>query len=70
MIQETKIKHFKTTKHYIYIIGKCLVAWLVDHLLLKDFGPYGIIFISMFAFTTLDFPDILDGQFTSHVITG
>jgi hypothetical protein len=67
-----------------------LVAWLVgDNLLLRDSGPYGIIFmnvcvvitvamvmllrnfgpygkISMTVFTTLDFPVILDGQFTSE----
>jgi hypothetical protein len=33
----------------IYIISKCwLVASLVgDYLLLRDFGPYGIIFMTM-----------------------
>jgi uncharacterized YccA/Bax inhibitor family protein len=39
----------------VYIIGKCwLVAWLVgDHLLLRDFGPYGIIFTNMCVVITV-----------------
>jgi hypothetical protein len=32
-------------------------------IILKDFGPYGIIFKTVFA--TLDFRTILEGQFTS-----
>jgi hypothetical protein len=61
-----------------------------DHLLLREFGPYWIIFMNVFCynrcngnavrdfdpngifiiicFTTLDFPVILNGQFTSVVI--
>jgi hypothetical protein len=35
--------HFKSES--FYIISKC---WLVgDNLLLRDFGPYGIIFMTM-----------------------
>jgi hypothetical protein len=38
-----------------------LVGWLVgDHLLLRDFGPYGIIFMTVFRI--LDFSVILDGH--------
>jgi hypothetical protein len=36
-------------------------------MLLRDFDPNGIIFI-IICFTTLDFPVILNGQFTSVVI--
>jgi hypothetical protein len=34
-------------------------------MLLTDFGPYGILFMTMCVSTTLDFPVIFDGQFTS-----
>jgi hypothetical protein len=85
----------QTVIQRIYLKSKCwLVAWLVgDHLLLRDFAPYGITFMNMCVccynrcrgnavkgfwalwyniyecvFTTLDFPVILDGQFTgSHL---
>jgi hypothetical protein len=40
---------------------QCLTVAMA--MLLRDFGPYGIIFMNVF--TTLDFPVILDGQFTS-----
>jgi hypothetical protein len=43
------------------------LAFLVGcHLLLRDFGPYGIIFMTVF--TTLDFPVFINGQFTSDSI--
>jgi hypothetical protein len=41
----------------------CVVITVAMKMLLRDFGPYGIIFITVF--TTLDFPIILSGQFTS-----
>jgi hypothetical protein len=51
----------------MYIKGICcLIAWLVgDNFLFRDFGPYGIIFVTVF--TTLHFPIILDGQFPSFI---
>jgi hypothetical protein len=42
------ITYVKSARIFIIcIISKCrLVSWLVgDHLLLRDFGPYGIIFM-------------------------
>jgi hypothetical protein len=39
------------------------------HLLLRDFGPYGTIFMTMSVHYFFYFPVILDGQFTSlHLI--
>jgi hypothetical protein len=46
----------------------CIIISDVMLMLLSDFGPYGIIFMAMCVFTTLDFPVILDGQFSSDYI--
>jgi hypothetical protein len=35
-------------------------------MLLRDFGPYGIIFMTV-HFTTIDFPIIFDGLFTGII---
>jgi hypothetical protein len=43
--------------------GQVLVA---DNVLVLDFGPYGIIFMTR-CVLTLDFPVILDGKFTSWI---
>jgi hypothetical protein len=36
-------------------------------MLLRDLGPYGAVFLTCF-FTTLDFPVILEGQFSSESV--
>jgi hypothetical protein len=41
----------------------CVAITVADLMLLRDFGPYEILFLTIF--TTLDFPVILYGQFTS-----
>jgi hypothetical protein len=50
--------------HYgIIFMNVCVAITVADLMLLRDFGPYEILFLTIF--TTLDFPVILDGQFTS-----
>jgi hypothetical protein len=44
----------------------CVGITVAMVMLLRDFGPYGIIFMTVF--TALDFPVILDGQFTVCVL--
>jgi hypothetical protein len=46
----------------------CVVTTVSMVMLLRDFVSYGIIFMTVF--TTLDFPVILDGQFTSLCYNG
>jgi hypothetical protein len=43
----------------------CVLITVAMVMLLKDSGLYGIIFMTVCVFTTLDFPVILDGQFTN-----
>jgi uncharacterized membrane protein (DUF441 family) len=41
-----------SSKAYIYIYKQVLVAWLVgDHLLLRDFGLPGMIFMNVYVIT-------------------
>jgi hypothetical protein len=80
-LREKKVGHvwFKNVMSNlksIYITGKCWLAG--DHLLLRNFGPYGIISMAMLlryfglhgiifmtVFTAVGFPVILNGQLTS-----
>jgi hypothetical protein len=43
--------------------NQVLVAWLVEYLMLRNFGPYAV-------FTISNFPFIFDGQFTSKKMLG
>jgi hypothetical protein len=45
-----------------------VIITVIMVMLLRKFGYYGIIFTSICAFTTLEFPVTLDGQFTSIYI--
>jgi hypothetical protein len=41
----------------------------VDMLMfLRDFGPYGIVFVTVCVFTTSDIKVVLDGHFTASYV--
>jgi hypothetical protein len=46
----------------IIFMNMCVVISVAEVMLLRDFGPHGIIFMTVF--TDVDFPVILDEQFT------
>jgi hypothetical protein len=48
-VQVVFLKNITNQHVSVYIMRKCwLVAWLVgNHLLFRDFGPYGIIFMNV-----------------------
>jgi hypothetical protein len=46
----------------------CLVITVAMAVLLRDFVPYPIIFMTICVFTALDFPVNLNGQFISGIL--
>jgi hypothetical protein len=48
-------------------MNECVVITVAMVMLLRYFGPYGIIFV-IYVCTTIDYPVILDGQFTSSLM--